>query len=123
MLRKRIRMGLAIVLVAAALLDSAAAFAYRGGYRGHYGYRNHARIFIAPPPFWYYPRPHYYYPPLAAVPSSPPVYIEQGAAQPETPPPAAVSDWFYCSEAQAYYPYVAACPGGWQRVAPQPPPS
>jgi hypothetical protein len=26
--------------------------------------------------------------------------------------------WYYCASANAYYPYVAECPEGWQTVAP-----
>ncbi len=30
--------------------------------------------------------------------------------------------WYYCAESKTYYPYVKECPGGWQRVTPQPAP-
>lgn len=71
---------------------------------------------------WPYYSP-YYYPPYPAsvvyVPSQPTTYVQQDA-----PPPAAASPqqgyWYYCSDARAYYPYVKECPGGWQRVSPQP---
>ena len=52
------------------------------------------------------------------VPSSPPTYIERDDAEREAP---ASAYWYYCAESKAYYPYVKHCPGGWQRVAPQPP--
>jgi hypothetical protein len=81
-----------------------------------------------PEPYYYryYPPPAVYYPPaVVVVPSSPPVYVEQGqqyqqgqAAAPAAP--SSDSSWYYCEGAQAYYPYVNSCPGGWQRVAPQP---
>lgn len=29
--------------------------------------------------------------------------------------------WYFCREANAYYPYVQQCPGPWQQVVPQPP--
>lgn len=45
--------------------------------------------------------PRYYYPPHAY------------------PAPMAPSYWYYCASAGAYYPYVQACPEGWQRVIPQ----
>jgi hypothetical protein len=53
------------------------------------------------------------------------VYIEQQQA-PAAPPPAPVAAapadyWYYCAAAQGYYPYVKECPGGWQKVLPQPP--
>lgn len=69
---------------------------------------------------WYYPAAPYYYPP-----SYPPVVIQQQApVYVEQPAPAAGEPsnfWYYCTGAKAYYPYVKECPGGWQRVSPQPP--
>lgn len=76
-------------------------------------------------PHRYYPGPYYspYYPPVITVPVpvSPPTYVEQSptSAAPSAPQP---GYWYYCSDARAYYPYVKECPGGWQRVPPQPPP-
>jgi hypothetical protein len=69
---------------------------------------------------WYYPPPYYYYPPAVAAPSAPPVYVERepAPAQPQSQPN---NDWYYCSNPDGYYPYIKQCPGGWQRVAPQPP--
>ncbi|WP_183292540.1 hypothetical protein [Cupriavidus alkaliphilus] len=76
-----------------------------------------------------YPAP-YYYPPavvaVPAVPAAPPQYIEQG---PNGPVPAPGPDgvmpqqgwWYHCNQPEGYYPYVASCPGGWQRVPAQPP--
>jgi hypothetical protein len=78
------------------------------------------------PPFGYYPPPIYYprvyVPPVApvVVVPTPPVYIEQSGIPPASPV-LETGYWYYCSEAQAYYPYVKQCPGGWQQVAPQPP--
>ena len=64
-------------------------------------------------PRYYYPAPAYYAPPL------PPVYIEQ----PQYPPqPEPQGYWYFCPAAGAYYPHLQTCPGGWQRVAQQPPP-
>ena len=82
-------------------------------------------VFIGAPVFapfyypYYYPYPYYYYPPVVTVPYSPPTYIEQGGGQ---SPAQSQGYWYYCTDANAYYPYVKVCPGGWQRVAPQPPP-
>lgn len=68
----------------------------------------------------YYAYPYYDYPPrVVVVPSSPPTYIERGDAAPDQAPSSAY--WYYCAESKAYYPYVKHCPGGWQRVEPQPP--
>ncbi len=56
----------------------------------------------------YYGYPYYYYP--AYYPS--PYYDE---AVPLYPPEPADPYWYYCRAANAYYPYVQACPGGWER--------
>ena len=109
------------------IIASGSALAHHG-HRGHHG---HVRfgVFVGVQAFWYYPPPYYYYspyyyppyyPPAVAVPSSPPVYIEQGSAQPAPAQPQGY--WYYCAEANAYYPYVRQCAGVWQRVVPQPPP-
>jgi len=70
---------------------------------------------------WYYPPYYspYYYPPAVAAPAGTQTYIEQGGAQAA---PAQSSYWYYCAESKTYYPYVKECPGGWQRVTPQPAP-
>jgi hypothetical protein len=73
---------------------------YYGGYYGGY-------------PYGYgYPGPAYAYPELASG-----TYVEQGASQGA---PAQAQDWYYCADSKAYYPYVAECPGGWQRVPSRP---
>ena len=46
---------------------------------------------------------------------------------PAPPPPAAPAGasagvWYFCPSANAYYPYVSQCPGGWQTVPASPPP-
>lgn len=73
------------------------------------------------PPYYPYPYPYpypiYAPPPVVVVPAAPPpVYIERPQAVPLEP-----GYWYYCHEAQAYYPHVQQCPGPWQKVAPQPP--
>ncbi len=70
------------------------------------------------PPAYYYPPPAYYYPPAVVAPPAPTAYVEQAVPQAA---PDQSSWWYYCSDARAYYPYVKECPGGWQRVAPEPP--
>lgn len=68
---------------------------------------------------WFYPPPYYYQPQVIVVPQSPPpVYIEQNQAAPEPAP--AQQYWYYCNSAKGYYPYVKECPGGWQKVLPEP---
>ena len=66
-------------------------------------------------PYYYYQPyyPYYYPPPPAYVP--PPSYVVQApvAEQPFS--------WYYCRQANGYYPYVKECPAGWERVSPVPP--
>jgi hypothetical protein len=113
---------LVLGLVAALFAESALA---HGGYRGYYGPRTHFGVFIGAPAFWYSPFPYYHYPPAyyyppyyPTSPAAPTAYIERPQAQPESE--RAQDYWYYCPEAQAYYPYVKQCAKGWQRVAPQP---
>jgi len=68
------------------------------------------------PPYYPYPYPAYALP-IVVAPAAPLVYIER---QPEAPP-LEPGWWYYCHEAQAYYPHVQQCPGPWQQVAPLPP--
>lgn len=110
---------LALAMVLTALLSSESAYA-----RGNH-HRPHVRFgVVLGGPVWFGPAfyPHYYYPPAYYPPllASPPVYIEQGEVQPAPAPQQAY--WYYCTEAKGYHPYVKECPGGWQRVPPQPPP-
>ena len=109
---------------AACLLGLLSGIAYgRGGHSasGH-GFHHfsghphfHSHVFIggglafAP---LFYPPPVYYDPPPAVQ------YVEPPAAN-SAPQP---GYWYYCQESNQYYPYVQQCPGGWQPVAPQPPP-
>ena len=65
-----------------------------------------------------YPAP-VYAPPVVVVPPEPTVYVEQGSAAANPAEPVA-GYWYFCREANNYYPYVKECPGGWQQVAPQP---
>jgi hypothetical protein len=105
---------LAATLVAAAL--PASAHGYRGG---------HARLgftfgvplavpYYYPPTYYYSPRV-YYAEPLAVAPT---YYIQQDNA-PSAPLPAGY--WYYCHDAQGYYPQVQQCPTPWQQVPAQPP--
>jgi len=91
----------------------------------HYRPRAHVGVYFGAPLLWYHPGPNYYYPyryyypPVVAAPASPPVYVERGDSY--SPPGESQGYWYYCPAAEAYYPYVKQCAGGWQRVAPQPP--
>ena len=113
----------------------------RGGARVSVGFYVGAPFYAHPfyaDPFYrhYYYAPYYgyapyyyppaYYPPVVVAPAAPTVYVEQAAPQQQlpavqAPPQAPAAWWYYCAQAQAYYPYVRQCPGGWQRVSPQPP--
>ena len=65
-------------------------------------------------PYYSYP---YYAPPTVVVPREPEEYVMPEPQQAET------GYWYYCKDANGYYPYVKRCPGGWLRVVPsQPPP-
>ena len=119
---KMIKLLIALVLLGVAGLGTAWAD------RGHNGGRVHLGVMIGQgwgP--WYYPPSYYYppyYPPVIVQPQQPQVYIEQqqapgAAAGPVTTAPA--NYWYYCAAARGYYPYVKECPGGWQKVLPQPP--
>jgi hypothetical protein len=81
-------------------------------------------------PYGYYPygyAPYGYYPPVVvSQQATPTTYMEQGApqgtpAQTYAPASHQASDWYYCHKPEGYYPYVRACPDGWQRVPSQPP--
>jgi len=148
---RKIVLMMAIALLGSALGSSAAfaggrAYGYGHGGSGHgYGYPR-ASVGVYVGPGWYGPRaywggaywggwpyaygafaypyyyPPYYYPPAVVAPSTPPVYIERDT-QSVAPAQQQPSQWWYfCPGANGYYPYVKECPGGWQRVAPQPPP-
>jgi len=125
------------VLVLFGMLASGAAMAqHRGhGYAHGHGHGGNVRVGISlgiplfgygyyPAPYYrypayVYPAPVYAYPAAVVVASAPPVYVERGAAQ--AAPAQAPGDWYYCAASNAYYPYVAQCPSGWQRVPALPP--
>jgi hypothetical protein len=124
------------VMLIAVLLFGVAASAAAWAHGGHRHAKSSVRLGIhiggpvvfspwhypAYPRYHYYPYyvPRYYYAPAVVVPSAPPAYIERERAAP-APEPRSQNWWYYCRESQAYYPYVDRCPGGWERVSPQPP--
>ena len=69
-------------------------------------------VFIAPRIVYGYgyPPPRYYYPPVPR-----PVYLQQVV------PNQSDGYWYFCPQANAYFPYVQSCSGGWQQVLPTPP--
>jgi hypothetical protein len=137
-----------LALALAAVTASGAAFAGRAYYHGGYyhgGYYHGGYyhggvgvgVYFGPGfvyggyPYGYYPYPYYYPPAVMAAPASPPQYIEQGPNGPvEAPGPEgapleapAQAWWYHCNQPEGYYPYIHACPGGWQKVPAQPPSS
>ena len=119
---------LALILLGALASGSAMA-----DYRGHGGHVRFGISFGVPlyapgfypvpyyayPAYPYYAAPVYAYPPLAIESPAPPVYVERGAPEAQPAPAPVQADWYYCAAAKAYYPYVAECPAGWQRVPAQ----
>ena len=78
-------------------------------------------------PGWgYWGPPAVAYSPTVIVQQEPRVWVESDQVQSPTPAaPAPSSDsntqqwWYWCASGRSYYPYVASCTEGWQRVAPQ----
>ena len=71
----------------------------------------------------YYANPYPYYPyyPSAPVMIQPQqeIYVQPAPApQQQTMEP---NYWYFCADANGYYPYVRQCPGGWMKVVPMPP--
>ena len=112
---KTITLVLALLFSLAGLAGAGNAWADRG--------HVHLGVTIGPywgpwyyPPLGYYPYTPYYAPVVVERPA-PQVYVEQ---QPVVVAPTAANYWYYCAAARGYYPYVKECPGGWQKVSPQP---
>ena len=117
---RKLGFALAFGLAAAAVSGSALAERGHGGIGLYFGIPMYGYgPGYYPAPYYYPPAPYYYYPPQVAAPASPPAYVEQPAPQAAPAQPEG-NYWYYCAGARAYYPYVKDCPGGWQRVAPQP---
>lgn len=130
----------AVLLVVGICLSeiTVAAPRHGGGHGGHvyaghrhsgHGHLGIGLYFGMPYGYPYYPPYYYpyYYPPVVVAPAKPPVYIERAPATSYVPPDIVnptESDhyyWYYCAKLDGYYPYVKACPDGWQKVTPTPP--
>lgn len=64
-------------------------------------------------PFWW---PGYWGPPMVV---ERPVIVHSQPAEPLVVQPSAAQQnhlWYYCRDAQMYYPYVTSCPSPWQEV-------
>jgi hypothetical protein len=92
---------------------------HRFGFFGGFGFVGPAFGFGVDPffwdPFWFpSPYPAYTYAPPLVIQPEPQVSMQQPSS------PAASAYWYYCVDANAYYPYTQQCPGGWLKVAPTP---
>jgi hypothetical protein len=86
---------------------------HRFGFFGGFGFVGPAFGFGVDPFFW---DPFWFPSPYPAYTYAPPLVI-----QPEQQSsPAAPAYWYYCVNANAYYPYTQQCPGGWLKVVPTP---
>ncbi len=105
------------VLVAGLLvLPAAPSDAWRGHRRGGVFIGVGPAFWWGPPyPYYWYPPP-YYYPPAQVIVEQPSMYIQQGTA-----PQASPAYWYYCPDAQEYYPQVQTCPEPWVKVPPRAP--
>jgi len=86
---------------------------YHGGYGGRIGW-----WWIVAGSWYFYPGPVYPYP----NPYVPPLVVNSYPVAPTAPGPAPTDYWYYCRAAKGYYPYVATCPSGWEKVPATPPP-
>ena len=129
-------MVLALAVILAGAVAAGPAFASKGGSGkggrsgvhhgrshagGHHGHIRSSAAFgaVVAPAFWpWWNYSPYYYPPVAMA-SAPPVeYIERSEQEGRMDEQ---QYWLYCAKAQAYFPYVAECPEGWERVPATPP--
>ncbi len=67
----------------------------------------------------YYPYYSYYPYPVYQQPY--PIYVQPAPSYAPDIVAPSVQYWYFCPEANAYYPYVAFCPHGWQAVPAIPP--
>ncbi|HEY4126845.1 MAG TPA: hypothetical protein VGN70_02230 [Gammaproteobacteria bacterium] len=92
-------------------------YAWHGGYWHHAWYGGRFGWWWVVSGVWFfypvpvYPYPDPYVPSDFAAPPPPPTPDDE-------PAPAAATDqfWYFCPASNAYYPYVPACPTGWQQV-------
>lgn len=70
-------------------------------------------------PFWwpgYWGYPYVVERPVIVQPPAEPLVVQPSAAQQN-------QLWYYCRDAQMYYPYVTSCPSAWQEVPATPAPA
>lgn len=104
----------AIVAATVLLLASAPPAQAWGGYGGYHGYGGH-HGYGSFGGYYGYPTYGYSYPYRSYASSAsdvreqqPTVYVQQQFY------------WYYCEDANAYYPHVQQCPHGWSKVVPSP---
>jgi len=91
---------------------------WRGGHWFHGRYGDRVGWWWIVGGLWYwYPAPIYPYP----DPYTPPVVVQVPTTPAVPPQQVQAPTWYYCAQPAGYYPYVAACPGGWQTVPATPP--
>jgi hypothetical protein len=137
-------MALALAAMLLGVMATQTAWAQRGRHGGHGGghhhgghhHGGHSHVSVGVgfgfggywPGYWgpgwgwpgYWGAPYYPYYSAPVVTSGPTTYIER-ADEAREPASTARRDWWYlCPETKTYYPYVKECPGGWQKVEPQP---
>ncbi len=87
---------------------------HRFGFFGDFGFVGPVVGFGVDPFFW---DPFWFPSPYPAYTYAPPLVIERGpqevVQQPTSP---ATTYWYYCADANAYYPYIQQCAGGWRTV-------
>jgi hypothetical protein len=108
---KALALLLAACLVALGMADPAEAH----GRRGHVRFG----VVVGGPWWWHgYAWPHYPYRERVVIERrGPTVYVEKDADGVQRAPD---QYWYYCPDAETYYPYVKQCASPWHRVAPQP---
>ena len=69
----------------------------------------------------YYAYPYYSEPQVIIQQQSPDVYIQTPPQYVPAPTVPETNYWYFCREANGYYPYVKQCPQDWMKVVPTPP--
>jgi hypothetical protein len=148
-LKLAIAAGAAALALATLPTPASAGGGYRGGGGGWHGgggghwhggggghWHGSVRVGIGWPGYYYGVPVGYYggyyggyydgsaYGPVYGDVNAPVTYVERGDVAPAAngTSNAGGNWWYWCEGSRSYYPYVKDCPGGWQRVAPQPPP-
>lgn len=90
-----------------------------GTVRAHERFRvrhSHIGFYLGSPWVW---GPYPYFPPVQAIPEPRPAAQGYAEADSRTEVAPRGAYWYYCPDADGYYPYVQACPSGWMQVVPR----